>query len=241
MEITKFNNCLYILGYWKHQKNEVLTIVNNDNFDFERNYILDFDIEFNINLLNSQNTENKKSIAKYYIQKIFEIAGYFEHAHHIDYFKLDKKNMSEIEYYYQKIHDYFEDMLHYIERNCFINNIDFQLLLHELKIDNYFSVINLKITDDKPEPIEPEIQTNNEIKITLLNQLGVFDLLTKKGLTNNNIAELLEFITQSQIKKGSINKTLSLLHNEFGQDLNEKYKSQIAQILLAKKIKLNNN
>lgn len=197
METTKFNNCLYILGYWKHQKNEVLTIVNNDNFDFEKNYMVEFEFEFSTNLLNS-NLENKKSFVKYHIQKIFELANHYKIDNPNDITQLDKNINSDVEYYYKKIYNYFEYLLNHIEHSCFINNIDFQLIFHELNIDNHFNIIGLEITNEQDQPMVPD--TFDKYGISTKQR---FYLLVKTGLLET------EMFKGNKITQGAKHKLIA--------------------------------
>jgi hypothetical protein len=238
------------------------SIILKKDFDFKE-YSEPFIKEFKKNILSKETKEGKTDIIKYYITEIAPYTGKVWYSKNLFVYANNQKIFNR-RMYNNDVSLTLGILIVELDMICKSFDIDFKEQTYNCNISfSQFYEFGTKpfktkifLNDssknvDIPEyvgkknktneTIEPEIQTNNEIKITLLNQLGVFDLLTKKGLTNNNIAELLEFITQSQIKKGSINKTLSLLHNEFGQDLNEKYKSQIAQILLAKKIKLNNN
>lgn len=57
--------------------------------------------------------------------------------------------------------------------------------------------------------IETNIKTQSQIKICLLDHLGIIDYLQTNGLSNNQIAKLFEHLTKEPITKSSVNKTLS--------------------------------
>jgi hypothetical protein len=81
--------------------------------------------------------------------------------------------------------------------------------------------------------IETKFDTQNDLKICFLVELGVIDHLISKNLTPNKIAEIIEFLTKKPISKGSVNTTLSRITNE---NLIDKYKTQLSALKIKYKI-----
>jgi hypothetical protein len=90
-----------------------------------------------------------------------------------------------------------------------------------------------KIFNERFKETETEFDTKNDLKICFLKELGVIDYLEKKGISNNKISEVIQYLTKTQISQGSVNTTLSRIRNE---DLLNKYKTQLADLKIKFKI-----
>jgi hypothetical protein len=81
--------------------------------------------------------------------------------------------------------------------------------------------------------IETNFDTQNDLKICFLFELGVIEHLISKNLSPNKIAEIIQFLTKTPISKGSVNTTLSRITNE---NLIDKYKTQLSELKIRYKI-----
>lgn len=103
------------------------------------------------------------------------------------------------------------------------------------KFDIVETEYNKRINKDSPNiNYDATIDVDKEVKVCLLKELGIIDLLVQKKLTNNKIAELITFITSEPITKGAANMALSRIHNE---GLMDKRKSELANLRLKFSIK----
>ena len=94
------------------------------------------------------------------------------------------------------------------------------------RINAYVSQLLNKVHQSN-EPVQ--FDTDIAAKVCFMYEIGIIDLLIRKGLTNNKVAELLEYLTKEPIKKGSANVALSRIINE---GLLDKYKGEIAALKL---------
>jgi len=81
--------------------------------------------------------------------------------------------------------------------------------------------------------IEYNFDTQNDLKICFLVELGVIEHLISKNLSQNKIAEIIQFLTKTPISKGSVNTTLSRITHE---NLIDKYKTQLSELKIKYKI-----
>lgn len=105
--------------------------------------------------------------------------------------------------------------------------------IKDLPLTPPYSKTITSTSTDFNQPIPPSTEIDFDVdaalKVCFLYELGVVDVLIKKGFTNNKIADLLSFLTDKTISKGSANQALSRIRNE---ELMEKYKSDIGILKL---------
>jgi hypothetical protein len=113
-------------------------------------------------------------------------------------------------------------------------------MLYDYKLEVVNETINLidELLNNDANSIDIDFDTNKELKICLLYDLGVIDYLQNKHLnfSNNQIAEIIEYLTKTPIKTGVTNKTLSNIQNR-QLDITDKYEKQLATLRLKFKIR----
>lgn len=100
----------------------------------------------------------------------------------------------------------------------------------DTSISNIVEIDKTNYTQETSPGPEIDFDVDAALKICLLHELGVVDLLRVKGIgSNNKMAQLIAFLTKEPIKTGAANVTLGRIQNG---GLVDKYQSELAALKL---------
>ncbi|MFN3445994.1 MAG: hypothetical protein ACK44D_09650 [Bacteroidia bacterium] len=229
MKIDCLNEIVRIFGYYQSEDENLISEAARNAFDYEP-LILKFNDELQTNIVT--NRPHAQDVVRLYLERLGRIARVVQPD------LLDEdvpENDTDKYFYYCSL--FINEAFSMVQFNCRDFKIDFHKIMHELKHDELYSII--ETFPDEPQNIEgettppgPEIDFDVDaaLKICLLHELGVIDLLRLKGFgSNNKMAQLIGFLTKEPIKTGAANVTLGRIQND---GLVDKYQSELAALKL---------
>jgi len=255
VKTLELKRCIEIMGYWINENESSIQTLLSKETDIVKDYVLPFKDELNKNLLNNGTLDAQKTILKHYIYELQFLALFFDYNNDVLFEKSDKdeserqRSLDEVSTDYEKyVIECYElsNMLYCeIQISCIKYTIDFFKLCNELDVSmmHFDSSPTLAYTESKEnneientQNIDIDFDTNKELKICFLYDLGVIDYLQNKHFSNNQIAEIIEYLTKTPIKTGVTNKTVSNIQNRIF-DITDKYEKQLATLRLRFKIR----
>lgn len=146
MNFKEFENTYRLIGYYKHEKTEVIKeLLSLDDLEYLYN---SFAKELNFNLLEKDSKSNKNNVIRYYLTQLRQLQYFFREQD-----SDSKEKNTEFDLYKELAHVIYIEIYNDIQLACNINKIKFFKLCDEVKIktSTFDSSITLVYSENKTD------------------------------------------------------------------------------------------
>ncbi len=229
MEVKYLNEVKRIFGYYETINDELISEALATNFDYE-NLVDRFNDELELNLATSGS--NSENVIRLYLKRLYSV--FFIINTDLILNKTEQKD--HFDKYVFCCTNNLINIFYSLEENCLQFNIDLRSIINQMGMNEIFDYV---LTINGPPLYEIEensITVENrraDVKVCILHDIGLIDFLISKGYSHNNIATLIEYLTNERVKKSSVNTTLSRISDT---DILDKNKELIESIKVTLKL-----